>query len=819
MRRPLMWAALLGIAVLFLLAGVYERIHPLPDYSGEAVICGRLVKKEVKNDNLVLYLKEVSICSDLNHYSQNEAAMKTENAKWKRLAFRGFVCYADLAGEENPSSEDVSGFVIGRKTVLRGEVSCISKATNPGEFDAGKYYRARGYRYVLYQAKDAGGKAEAGRLTIPEMMYRLRRICSAKNNDYLGRNYGGILSAMLFGEKENLSKDVKEMYRDGGISHILAISGLHISLIGAFLYALLTFFPLPKKASFVLTVGILFLYGLMVGFAPSVFRAVFMFSYRLLVRNLKKAYDPPTALALGAFLTCLAFPFMVQDGSFLLTYLAFGGIVFLYPCLESAKPGKKKWTDGFFVSFSVFAVTLPVILRSFNSVSFGGFLLNMLVIPAMPVLFACAFILVAFSFFFPRGASLFALLTKSILFAMESAVRIMNRFSFIHLNVKAPQIGRVLIYTTFVVLIAAFTLSLKRRMKLKYYHCLNEAVRLMDSGQGKTDTGNGKPDNGQRKQDKITEELRIVKAADLVRRILFFVLVSLGMIFLMTTPKKAGVTFLDVGQGDGIFIRTGDGKVYMVDGGSTSKKNVGEKIIVPYLRYEGEKAVDVWFLTHEDADHINGFEQVLADGEIVVRAIALPVVSKEDETDFWKVKHLAKQRGIPVLYLKEGDIIGPASQGAEYFFRVMSPNPHKRYEDRNDSSLVLLYESQNRRYTQEVFLMGDSTVLGEEAVKEYFMKKEGKGAFENAGKETVAVLKCAHHGSANDSNSEDFILGLKPDYAVISCGRNNVYGHPHKETVERLRCAGSEMYLTSGQGAIFLEKNMFGKFRIRGFIR
>ena len=846
-----MWCALLGIVLLFLLAGIYERMHPLPERSGEAVICGRLVKKEVKNDKLILYLKGVSICSGFEsdsdpnagsnfnskNNSKNEATKKTENGKWERLVFQGFVCYADTEAESASSGKRgmvyEDGYVIGRKVTLAGDVSLINAATNPGEFDARKYYRARGYRHVLYNAKPYGERKKSSgedikkSPTLPEMLYRFRRVCSTRLNEYLGENYGGILSAMLFGEKENLSEDVKDMYRDGGISHILAISGLHISLIGAFLYAALTFFPLPKKASFALTVVILLLYGLMVGFAPSVFRAIFMFSYRLLARNLKKAYDPPTALAFSAFLTCLVFPFMVQDSSFLLTYLAFVGIVFLYPNLISAKPGKKKWVEGFYVSFAVFAVTLPIILRDFASVSFGGFLLNMLVIPAMPVLFACAFILVILSFFFQRGAVLFALLTKSILFAMESAVRTMNRFSFVHVSVKAPGLGRMVIYTTLVVVITVASLAIKRKVKLKYYECLNEIVRLRDRGVRSNQPGQAREKNTGARLGKVKEtahevrdeedvrtELLGIKAADIARRVLFFVLISCCMVFLMTTPKKAVVTFLDVGQGDGFFIRTDDGKVYMIDGGSTSKKNIGDKIIVPYLQYEGEKAVDLWFLTHEDADHINGFEQVLKDGEVTIRAIALPIVCKEDETEFWKVKHLAKERGIPILYLKEGDVIS-SSQG--YLFRVISPSPYQRYDDRNDSSLVLLYERQGRLCREEFFLMGDSTTQGEDAVERYLKKTEAYISEKEYGKAekeygsesekepvTFTILKCAHHGSANDSNSEDFIRMLDPDYAIISCGRNNVYGHPHKETMESLDAVGSSVYRTDRQGCLMI---------------
>ena len=888
-----MWYCLLGIFLLYCIANAVATLHPPENLSGEVILCGRIVKKEVKNGRMLLYLKGASICSVSADYSKktdsgektkenslkeftNKSTNTTEyedgkapfGDDLKRLRNRGVVCYVP---DYRDGMDFEDAYVIGKKVYLAGGISLMNEATNPGEFDAAKYYRARGYYYTLYNAeivktnfgvtgKDAnigeGNRSTVGNakvvgvstwrnsrnIGLPELLYRLRRKCSSKLCAYLGEEYGGIVSAMLFGEKENLSEDTKELFRDGGISHILAISGLHISIIGAFLYAILTFFPLPKKASFILTVGILILYGIMVGFAPSVFRAVFMFAYRLLAKNLKKAYDPPTALALSAFCTCLFFPFMAMDSSFLLTYLAFFGIVFVYPNLVSVKNGKKKWVEGLYVSFSVFAATLPVILRSYASVSLAGFLLNMLVIPAMPVLFVCSFALTFFSFVFPRGAGIFTILTRNILFAVEYVAGLVNRVSFLHLCVKTPEVGRMLIYTTFVVVLCLVSAWVKRKMKLARYDTLNRIVTVRDSGgsrRGKHTAEQEEKNKENRKEiqsgeaqeteEKLQTELLGIMVSDGVRRISFFAVMTLCIVFLMSSPKRACITFLDVGQGDGIFIRTEGGKVFMVDGGSTTKKKTGEKIIVPYLQYEGEKEVDLWFLTHEDADHINGVEEVLEQGEITVRAIALPVIAKDDENEFWKVKHLAKEKGISVLYLKAGDVIHSGDEGrakgpkslkdsSDYRFTILSPSNGETYADRNDASFVILYEAIDRRGTTDVYLMGDSTQAGEEAV-EMFGRRSGEAFLMESDRfetvesvlednlkikknQTIVILKCAHHGSANDSNSERFIRFLSPDYAVISCGRDNLYGHPHRETVERLRSVEAAMLRTDRQGAV-----------------
>ena len=601
-----MWICLSGIACIFILYKIILYCAPPPDIPETVTVSGQLVKKEYKNDNLVLYLKKTKITST----SDSNSADKS----------KGFICYI------KSGKEALTLYPAGSQIVLRGRTEKIRNATNPGEFDAAKYYAARGYYYSLSNGEVLSVR---GGNRIAESLYRMRRRGTDIFESMYGEEYGGILSAMLLGEKNEIDEESKELYSMAGISHILAISGLHISLIGAFIYVLLSLTPVRSKAALFLTILFLVLYAFMVGFAPSVFRAVFMFAYRMAAKELKKAYDPPTALVLSAFLTCLFFPGLLTDSSYQLTYLAVAGILLVYPCFTPVV-GKKTAFDGLFSGIGIFASTLPVVLCSFHRISFAGLILNFFILPAMPVLFVSAFASLFLSFWWMRGAMLFVTIGKSILYTFEFLSEKVLRFPGSVIAVKNPGTARCLVYAIMLLLASMAALYFKRKCLLKYYELVNEKAEEEEEHTGKDrenckareigktreiskTSENGKIRmNPEKKKGRTTDRIVIWwKGIDnktlykitYIYRLGFTAVLVLLFLFITGSPKNFTLTMLDVGQGDGIFLRTGSGDVYMIDGGSTSKNRVGERILIPYLKFEGEKCVDVWFLSHNDADH------------------------------------------------------------------------------------------------------------------------------------------------------------------------------------------------------------------------
>lgn len=739
-----MWLCLLGMIAGFLIHVCITRSRPVPELTGESTVCGRIRRKDFRNGKEILYLKNVEIID-------SSSGVSARISSSDKLSY-GIICTLNEEGLQELSHP------MNARVCVTGRLSVIAPATNPGEFDAAGYYNARGYAYRMFEGevvRSQGGNA------ILEFLYRIRRKAVSVLTDSFGEKNGGILAAMLFGDKEYLDPEMKELYQAGGISHILAISGLHISLIGVFMYAVLGLVPMKDRTAASLTVLILVLYAFMTGFGASVFRAVFMFSARLLAKQLKRPYDAPTALMESAFLISLFYPGLVSDSSFLLSHVAVGGILLFSPLFAPAGKGRKKVIDSVGIGISVFLSTLPVLLSNTGTFSFAGLLLNLFVLPLMPVLFVCVFLFLLTTPFIPRLAELFSYVANSILYLMEYLCNCVNKTGIFMLHCKAPGIGRRIIYTILVVGLCALAWRIKRDLRLRHIRLMNRII-LDDSKEAE-----GK--------------LKKLKRIDGLVRIGLLALLFACFLFLISAPKKSTITFLDVGQGDGIFIRTPSKTICMIDGGSTSKNKLGENILMPYLEYEGEVKVDYWFLSHADKDHISGFEEVLAGEEIEIKTLVLPFCGKED---FAEIEELAKAEGTEVFYAKAGDRI--ADRKGRFSFTVLSPELEVQYEDRNAASLVLLYETKDLCAA----FMGDAGFEAESAVETYLAGKR------------LTILKSAHHGSANGANSEEFYRTVRPETVIISCGRNNLYGHPHAETLERIGAVDAVLRRTDYQGAV-----------------
>ncbi len=246
-----------------------------------------------------------------------------------------------------------------------------------------------------------------------------------------------------------------------------------------------------------------------------------------------------------------------------------------------------------------------------------------------------------------------------------------------------------------------------------------------------------------------------------------------------------------MGQGDGIFLTDGAGTRVMIDGGSSSESSVGTYEIEPFLKYHGIKKIDVWILTHGDSDHYSGLLELL-EGGYQVNYLLLAEAMPRDET--WeKLDSAALENGTEVVYVTAGDGIAlkdcemtclyPAAEDGSG--AAGEEETKIAEEDANEFSQVWLLEKGD----MSVMFTGD---LGEEQER-IMLEREALS--------DCAVLKVAHHGSKYSSCAE-FLEAVSPEYAVISCGANNIYGHPAQETLDRLADAGCEIYQTSQCGQI-----------------
>lgn len=249
------------------------------------------------------------------------------------------------------------------------------------------------------------------------------------------------------------------------------------------------------------------------------------------------------------------------------------------------------------------------------------------------------------------------------------------------------------------------------------------------------------------------------------------------------------VVFMDVGQGDGICVMTEDGHAFLIDGGSSNVNDVFKYRIEPMLKYYGVSRIDGWFLTHGDSDHISGIQEALEMG-VNIQGLFVSEIMGDEELE--NICNMAENKGISVVRISEGEKLCTD----KVRIRCLYPKKGKSTGDKNNDSLVLLVDFLYRKKTS-VLLTGDVEAEGEKLL-------EANNLLEKAD-----ILKVAHHGSKG-STTKNFLEIVQPEWAILSCGEKNVYGHPHEEVLERLKNAGTNYVSTAKRGAIIVRINSKG---------
>lgn len=650
---------------------------------------------------------------------------------------------------------------VGSYVRVFGEVSPFLQATNPGEFDAAAYYRRKDCLFALRKTKITAQTKNYGRLE--EFLSQLRYESEVLFRKMLGEKNGATASAMVLGRKKGMDSEVKALYQGAGISHLLAISGLHLSLIGAGLFGLLKKVRLPVALSAGISTWILIVYAQLTGMGISTRRALVMFLLFLAAGLLKRTPDLPTSLAVAALLLLVPRPQRILDAGFQLSFSAVLGIAGMIPVLqdgwEDAAPSLRV-TDGvtgwniaraaiaracrllrknILAGLGITMTMLPFLLIHFYEWSPWSVLLNLAVIPLMGILLPCLIglqlvaRLTALAHCLELPQHLLCAAIEAIFSCYEQLCRFTTALpgSILHTGYPTWQA------------LAAYTIGL---------------IALAVSGK------------------KLRPHLRLAAA------------VCLMGIFLIRLPGELNVTMLDVGQGECVGIETREHHVYLVDAGSTSKKKTGQYQIIPWLKYIGTRSVEGIFITHWDEDHISAIGELLEwskSSRVKIRRIFLPDVALKDEVLETLLQQI-EEAEVSVEYLSAGEHM---TDGALQI-SCLHPYAKKVPEDRNDASLVL-------RLSQgdfQMLLTGDLERSGED-----WLVEQARPATQNPLRCTI--LDAGHHGASN-ATGEALLDLAQPGVVLISCGKNNRYGHPAPETLQRLEERGIRWYSTAEVGAI-----------------
>lgn len=641
-------------------------------------------------------------------------------------------------------------YLVGNLITVSGTIKKFSKNTNPGGFNEHFYYKSQNIAY----------KVNAEQITIVDGNYskyhsilnNIKEKLIQVYNTILPEKEAGTLIAMVLGEKYLLGDEVKALYQENGISHILAISGLHVSMLGAAIYYMLRKLRMGLLVSTVMSLVFVYSYGILTNFSVSTNRAIVMYSILLLAKLIGKTFDILSALSLSAFLILLQNPMELFGAGFLLSFGAILGIAIFLQCLNSLYEPKNILLKGVYVSISAQAFTLPFVLYYFFQIPIYSVFINLLVLPLTNLLMLTALV-----------AGILGLLSMSLgIFLAGGANYVLKFYEVICrlgsnlpgnlITIGRPDVIRIWVY--FVILLI-FIIGARWYSK---------------------------------------------------KRILVFMAVAVIVLIIPRPREGIVVTMLDVGQGEAIFIESDSKTTYFIDGGSSDVSQVGRYRITPYLLSRGTDELDYAIVTHTDMDHVSGLIELIEGEQISIKCLVLPETTVKNET-YLKLEALAIDKSIKIKHIVYGDMIIDGVMRMTFLHPAIGYHPASN----NDYSAVI-----SLSYGEfDMLLTGDIEDKGESELIEFLKKQEEVDIEHNikVNKDNdilssiqtdYDVLKVAHHGSRYSTGTE-FLKITKPELAIISAGKNNSYGHPHKELLERLDEMESEAVITYESGAITIK--------------
>jgi competence protein ComEC len=559
-----------------------------------------------------------------------------------------------------------------------------------------------------------------------------------------------IVLAILVGDRTQLDPDDERRLQDAGTYHVIAISGGNIAILAGSLLLVCRVLWVPHRAALAGTAAVLALYVPITGGGSSVLRATLMALLYLSARAIDQRSAPASALALSATLILCGSPLAVVDPGFLLTFGATIAIVALVPGILARVGGPapvRAVVALAAASLAAEVALLPVGATLFNRVTFAGLALNFVAIPLMTVAQVGGMVIVALHLAGSSWAVSLAWVPQLAADWLVESTRVVAWAPWVTWRVPAPPPWATM---TYYVGLAGW------RWRRAWLPALPRTVT-------------------------VTPALPLAGAAAA-----WWILAAPAWPACLGSAPRLLVAALDVGQGDATLVRLPSGRTLAIDAGGLgggARFDVGERVVLPAAWALGIRRIDAFVATHGDVDHAGGAASVAS--MLRAREVweGVPVAG---DPELAALLEAARARGIPWRTVQAGDRL----QDGDVTIWVVHPPPAEweRRRVRNDDSVVL-----EVRYGDVSFVLAaDAGAAVEPAIASRLEPAR------------LRVLKVGHHGSAG-STSEAFVRSLQPTVALVSCGRNNRFGHPAPSVTRRMFASGAALFRTDQQGAIVLD--------------
>jgi len=711
---------------------------------------------------------------------------------------------------------------------------------NPGCVDFNEYLERKGYDFVAVLKSplliEVVGAGKRNRLLAALYRFRLRMLEST--DAAFNRSVAGVLKAAIWANRYFLDFDTAEKLRAGGTFHVLVISGMNVGFIAVAMILILSKLIRWRLVRILLIMIALWAYTLMIGADMAVLRATVMIGIALFAKTIFRTSPAINTVGLSALILLVYQPGQLFDPGFQLTYLTVLMIVLVslplteklraigqwQPTADTPYPPNCSratrwiaevtfWRQSQFdkdmktspikyrldkaraallvdrlrlspilppaimlvvTSVSIQVGLLPVMVIFFNRVTPIAVLLNIVIGLFMVALIFSSFAVLIIK---PLSAHLAAKLSW-----------IVNLSHYLLVNSSSPFLEnpiatfRVPNYTGWPALFYAI-----------YFLPILYFIYLIHCWQPLELTGHSSQARRGAPLRRIFNQRRLQRSSAFSLVALFFI-IAFHPFSYQVNEGKLQVSFLDVGQGDCIFVRFPRGATMLIDSGGRVRRynsdeneeqfeedvfRIGESVVSRYLWNQGISRLDYIAITHAHADHIQGFADVIKNFQI---GRALTGIIPAAREEFAALKSQLDKKGVPLQELRRGESLSIDGVKVEI---IWPPGRWPQAISSNNESLVMRLSYGKRA----ILLTGDIEHEVEKAI-------EDSGQFIRSD-----VIKAPHHGSRT-SSSPGFLQMVRPEWAIISVGQHSVFNHPHVEVLRNYRQVGSKVILTGRSGTV-----------------
>jgi competence protein ComEC len=647
------------------------------------------------------------------------------------------------------SENPIAGLKYGSRLKLAGKINIPEGRRNLGGFDTRRFLASKEVSGTMYVPEKALTILEGTEeFWLKKTGYEIRSWMIGQLNRFLPERQASVLSGMLIGYTSYMPEEMENSFRRTGLSHVMAVSGANILFILAPVLWLLKRVGFSPRWSSVLAFPVMLFYVFATGMEASVVRAAIMAGITLIGMFFWRRTDIYCSLATAAIIILVKNSFMFYDPGFILSFLATLSLAMFYkPIFERMPKRIPKSTRD------IFSGTMAAQLGVIPYIIYNFNTLSIVSVPANLLVVPITGFLTILGVILVVTGSLLQFAGQWLGIVTKIIIDVMLFFTEKLSEIPWAEIN---VATPGILLIFLFYFII---LYLRYGH------------------------------PKLSKEIADPMLAG--------ILILCGAIIIYTSvpDRTLRIYFADVGQGDCILIRTPENKNIMIDGGGSVNdiegSYAGERIVVPLLYDLNMINIDIMIATHGHVDHTGGLKSVL--DAVKVKKL---IVADAKDAEMQELIQYASSKGTIVERVKEGRLLfseGMLALEALYPLEETYKMPDSSVTNANELSLVarLDYGRFSALFTGDIGAETEKRIIDDGACIE------------------CDLLKVAHHGSKY-SSADLFLEQANPAIAVISAGRNR-YGHPHDDTLERLKGHGAIVYSTLERGGVLVETDKNAK--------